>query len=115
MITRKNQDTVVVINRNEYFADPKVQIDISKYKEPGPKFPDGSINWQCPCMAGGSLVSHRCGNFFRELYICMKSDESKDASVKCPNQFVNWAACMQNMSAEKREMMRKAMTETTTS
>ncbi|CDK13603.1 CHCH domain-containing protein [Caenorhabditis elegans] len=40
----------------------------------------------------------------------MKSDDTRDPSEKCPNQFVNWAACMQNMSDERREQMRKAMT-----
>ncbi|KAK6013568.1 CHCH domain protein [Ostertagia ostertagi] len=69
------------------------------FKKPiGPRFPDGSINWQCPCMAGGSLVAHRCGHLFRPLYICMSNDEKEDSSIKCPEEFVDWVACMQNLS-----------------
>ncbi|VDL79902.1 unnamed protein product [Nippostrongylus brasiliensis] len=68
----------------------------------GPRFPDGSINWQCPCMANGSLVAHRCGHYFRKLYICMSEDEKVDATIKCPEEFIVWAACMQNLSGSFR-------------
>lgn len=75
-------------------------------KRIGPRFPDGSINWQCPCMGGGSLVAHRCGHFFRQLYVCMSADDKEDATVKCPEEFLDWAACMQNLSEERRAQMR---------
>uniref|UniRef100_A0A1I7T3V4 CHCH domain-containing protein n=1 Tax=Caenorhabditis tropicalis TaxID=1561998 RepID=A0A1I7T3V4_9PELO len=110
------KDEILFIGREEFEKPIESEWIIEmknteKYKPNGPIFPDGSINWQCPCMAGGSLVAHRCGNYFRELYICMKSDDKRDPSEKCPNEFVNWAACMQNMSDERREQMRKAMTQ----
>lgn len=67
----------------------------------GPYFPDGSINWQCDCMGGGSMVAHRCGHYFRRLYECMskKSDDPNDESeIKCPKEFVSWAACIKGLS-----------------
>ncbi|CAD6198135.1 unnamed protein product [Caenorhabditis auriculariae] len=84
-------------------------LETKKYRPTGPRFEDGSINWQCSCMAGGSLVAHRCGHYFRTLYTCMSSEENADAAVKCPNQFVDWVACMQNLPTERREQMRQAM------
>ncbi|CAB3410094.1 unnamed protein product [Caenorhabditis bovis] len=109
-------DLFMVLNKKEYESPLKDKnlekySDIKKYATVGPRNPDGSINWQCPCMAGGSLVAHRCGYYFRKLYLCMKEDETKDATEKCPNQFVDWAACMQNMPAERREQMRRLMAE----
>ncbi|UMM27619.1 hypothetical protein L5515_010837 [Caenorhabditis briggsae] len=111
-----SKDEVLYIRRDEFEEPIKSEWvlemqNVEKYRPNGPVLPDGSINWQCACMAGGSLVAHRCGNYFRELYVCMKSDDTRDPSEKCPTQFVNWAACMQNMSDERREQMRKAMTE----
>ncbi|CAI4229523.1 unnamed protein product [Auanema sp. JU1783] len=74
-------------------------LDFKNIKRlPGPRFSDGTINWQCPCMAGGSLVAHRCGHQFRQLYICMSENDHDDVTVKCPDQFINWSACMQNVS-----------------
>ncbi|KAK5975747.1 hypothetical protein GCK32_014884, partial [Trichostrongylus colubriformis] len=86
---------------------------LKQFKKPlGPRFPDGSINWQCPCMAGGSLVAHRCGHLFRPLYICMSKDTNKeDGYMQCPEEFVEWAACMQRMSEERKMQMRANLTE----
>ncbi|XGW27030.1 hypothetical protein V3C99_007538 [Haemonchus contortus] len=72
----------------------------------GPRFPDGSINWQCPCMAGGSLVAHRCGHLFRPLYICMSNSDKEDNAMKCPEEFVEWVACMQRLSEERKQQMK---------
>ncbi|EPB67997.1 hypothetical protein ANCCEY_12920 [Ancylostoma ceylanicum] len=33
----------------------------------------------------------------------MSEDDNQDATVKCPEQFIDWAACMQNMSASFHE------------
>ncbi|KAK6751088.1 hypothetical protein RB195_002826 [Necator americanus] len=85
---------------------------LTLFKKPiGPRYPDGSINWQCPCMAGGSLVAHRCGHYFRRLYVCMSENEEKDVTIKCPEQFIDWASCMQNMSDERRMQMRAHLLE----
>ncbi|EYC43791.1 hypothetical protein Y032_0481g2270 [Ancylostoma ceylanicum] len=52
-----------------------------------------------------------CGHFFRRLYVCMSEDDNQDATVKCPEQFIDWAACMQNMSDERRMQMRTHLLE----
>ncbi|KAK6037362.1 CHCH domain protein [Cooperia oncophora] len=62
-------------------------------------------------MAGGSLVAHRCGHLFRRLYICMSNDDKDDNSIKCPEEFVDWAACMQHLSEERRLQMRSHLLE----
>ncbi|CAJ0923803.1 unnamed protein product, partial [Mesorhabditis belari] len=85
--------------------------DISKYKAQGPAFADGSINWECPCMGGGTLVAHRCGHHFRKLYKCMKASDENDAMVKCPEQFIDWATCMQNLNEKAREAMKRNLLE----
>ncbi|KAJ1357984.1 hypothetical protein KIN20_016270 [Parelaphostrongylus tenuis] len=76
---------------------------LRKFKKPlGPKFPDGSINWQCPCMAGGSLVAHRCGHLFRPSYICMDRNDKLNANIKCADEFADWAACIREKRTENR-------------
>ncbi|WKY07305.1 hypothetical protein Q1695_007051 [Nippostrongylus brasiliensis] len=105
------KDEVVFINREQH-SEPLSEScswmsRLREFKKPiGPRFPDGSINWQCPCMANGSLVAHRCGHYFRKLYICMSEDEKVDATIKCPEEFIVWAACMQNLSEERKAQMR---------
>lgn len=36
----------------------------------------------------------------------MSADDKEDATVKCPEEFLDWAACMQNLSEERRAQMR---------
>ncbi|EPB66056.1 Actin [Ancylostoma ceylanicum] len=57
----------------------------------GPRFPDGSINWQCPCMAGGSLVAHSCYN----------SSTKTPRGAECEEQFMQQALCVKKYGGEK--------------
>ncbi|KHN88028.1 hypothetical protein Tcan_10880 [Toxocara canis] len=93
--------------------EPRFEF-LSEYKKVekpvGPRFADGSINWQCNCMGGGSLVAHRCGFHFRNMYRCMSElDSDEDASVRCPEEFIDWAACIQGMCEEERLRFRERL------
>ncbi|VDD89843.1 unnamed protein product [Enterobius vermicularis] len=74
--------------------------DYKKLETPvGPRFPDGSINWTCDCMGGGTLVAHHCGFHFRKVYKCMMDAETpEDASARCSAQFVDWVSCMRDLN-----------------
>lgn len=44
------------------------------------------------------MVAHRCGFYFRNMYKCMSQvDDKEDVNVKCPEEFIDWAACIQRM------------------
>uniref|UniRef100_A0A0M3IP55 CHCH domain-containing protein n=1 Tax=Ascaris lumbricoides TaxID=6252 RepID=A0A0M3IP55_ASCLU len=76
----------------------------------GPRLADGSINWQCDCMGGGSMVAHRCGFYFRNMYKCMSQvDDKEDVNMKCPEEFIDWAACIQRMCGAERLRFRERL------
>ncbi|KIH62224.1 Actin, partial [Ancylostoma duodenale] len=69
----------------------------------GSSHSNGEAIWSLDWWINTRLFGYRCGHFFRRLYVCMSEDDSQDATVKCPEQFIDWAACMQNMSASFHE------------
>lgn len=44
------------------------------------------------------MVAHRCGFYFRHLYQCMSESPEKSAEDRCSEQFVNWVACIRDLS-----------------
>ena len=57
----------------------------------GPTKPDGSINWNCPCMKG--QVDGPCGEEFKAAYSCFHYSEAEPKGSDCYPQFKEMTEC----------------------
>ncbi|VDK54232.1 unnamed protein product [Anisakis simplex] len=100
---RSEKDERIMMSAEEYHkaipSSHEYLLDYKRIKRPlGARFADGTINWQCDCMGGGSMVAHRCGHYFRIMYKCMSGlNDSEDVTEKCAEPFIDWTCCMQQI------------------
>ncbi|KII63416.1 Mitochondrial intermembrane space import and assembly protein 40-B [Thelohanellus kitauei] len=62
-----------------------------KFKNGGIINPDGSVNWDCPCLGG--LPNSECGQQFRAAITCLINNKENDDVMKCATEFENMAEC----------------------
>jgi len=60
-------------------------------KTAGPIFPDGSINWDCPCLGGAAYGP--CGTEFRDAFSCFHFSKEDPKGSECFPQFREMHTC----------------------
>ncbi|CAF1287790.1 unnamed protein product [Adineta ricciae] len=53
--------------------------------------PNGSINWDCPCLGG--MASGPCGLVFRRAYTCFHNSSSQMKGAECMSDFDALTKC----------------------
>jgi intermembrane space import and assembly protein 40 len=53
--------------------------------------PNGSINWDCPCLGG--MASGPCGFAFRRAFTCFHNSDSKAKGSECFSEFSSLTEC----------------------
>ncbi|VDM95608.1 unnamed protein product [Thelazia callipaeda] len=95
--------TVYEVTRDEYekpIRDPYLEslarlsyAELDDKYNPGPTLPDGSVNFECHCVA--HLVASPCGYEFREALTCQKRvGESALEEGECAEEFMNFMRCV---------------------
>ena len=59
----------------------------------GPVKPDGSINWNCPCM--GDIVNGPCGEQFKAFFSCYHYSEAEPKGTDCMAQLKEMTDCLE--------------------
>jgi len=57
----------------------------------GLMLPNGSINWDCPCLGG--MASGPCGFAFRRAFTCFHNSDSKAKGSECFSDFSALTEC----------------------
>jgi len=74
--------------------DPEGDIidrDLYDPKTAGPIFPNGEINWDCPCLGGAAHGP--CGTEFREAFSCFHHSEDEIKGSDCFPHFREMSTC----------------------
>lgn len=95
----KKKDQLFVFDKKS-LAEPL--NDYSKYvmhmtenyenSEPGVVFPNGEINWACPCL--GTAGIGPCSKQFRDAFKCFHYSESEMKGSDCLAEFEKLQNCM---------------------
>jgi intermembrane space import and assembly protein 40 len=57
----------------------------------GPIFPDGNINWDCPCLGGAAYGP--CGTEFRQAFSCFHFSKAEPKGTDCFPHFRDMHTC----------------------
>jgi len=60
----------------------------------GPIFPDGNINWDCPCLGGAAYGP--CGTEFRQAFSCFHFSKAEPKGTDCFPNFRDMHTCFSN-------------------
>ncbi|XP_063433025.1 mitochondrial intermembrane space import and assembly protein 40-B-like [Mytilus trossulus] len=89
---QEGKDKVVIATVEDLNQPCKANIVIEKPKdEPGAILPDGSINWDCPCIARD--LTGPCGYQMRQALACYTEGA---ASPECREKHLELQDCLQS-------------------
>lgn len=88
---REGKDTILFATKEDHEKPSSVEIP---EPEPGPGLimPDGSINWNCPCLGG--MATGPCGMEFREAFQCFHYSTAEPKGSNCFSAFQEMQDCM---------------------
>eukprot|EP00127_Corallochytrium_limacisporum_P002408 Clim_evm49s119 gene=Clim_evmTU49s119 len=74
----------------------KADEDATEHEEDyqGAIRPDGSIDWDCPCLQG--MAHGPCGEEFRSAFGCFVNSEEDPKGADCVDYFRSMQECMAN-------------------
>lgn len=85
------KDKVIFVTKEDH--EKPCSIILPPDEEPrGLIMPDGSINWNCPCIGG--TASGPCGFEFREAFTCFHYSTSEAKGSECLDKFTKLNECM---------------------
>jgi intermembrane space import and assembly protein 40 len=85
------KDKVIFVTKEDH--EKPCSITLPSDDEPrGLIMPDGSINWNCPCIGG--TASGPCGYQFREAFTCFHYSTSETKGSECIDKFSALNECM---------------------
>ncbi|CAF1405931.1 unnamed protein product [Adineta steineri] len=70
---------------------PKEDETFDPWEQHGLILPNGSINWDCPCLGG--MASGPCGLVFRRAFTCFHNSDSKAKGSECFADFAALTEC----------------------
>uniref|UniRef100_A0A1B6LWA8 CHCH domain-containing protein n=1 Tax=Graphocephala atropunctata TaxID=36148 RepID=A0A1B6LWA8_9HEMI len=88
---REGKDTILFATKEDHQQPSSVNISPP---EPGPGLimPDGSINWNCPCLGG--MATGPCGIEFRDAFTCFHYSPAEPKGSDCFSAFQTMQDCM---------------------
>lgn len=91
IIRKEGKDTIIFATKEDHATPSKLSLP-----EPEPQagliFPDGSINWNCPCLGG--MATGPCGIEFREAFTCFHFSKEDPKGSDCFDSFKTMQTCM---------------------
>ena len=85
------KDKVIFVTQEDH--EKPCSVELPPDDEPrGLIMPDGSINWNCPCIGG--TASGPCGYEFREAFTCFHYSNSETKGSECIDKFKALNECM---------------------
>lgn len=89
---RKDGKDIIVFATKEDHEKPST-VTLSEAAPPvGLIFPDGTINWNCPCLGG--MATGPCGVEFRDAFSCFHYSKEEPKGSDCFNAFKDMQNCM---------------------
>ena len=88
----ESKHQVIFLTEDEANKPSTVTLEENKDAPPGLIFPDGSINWNCPCLGG--MATGPCGPEFREAFSCFHYSEEEPKGKDCLPKFAEMQECM---------------------
>jgi len=99
--TKKEEKKVSTKKPEEYNTGQELEVneneDSSENYDPetaGPIFPDGNINWDCPCLGGAAYGP--CGTEFRQAFSCFHFSKAEPKGTDCFPNFRDMHTCFSN-------------------
>lgn len=88
---REGKDTIIFASKEDHQRPSTVQIAEPELS-PGLILPDGSINWNCPCLGG--MATGPCGMEFRDAFTCFHYSKAEAKGSDCYSAFEEMQSCM---------------------
>ncbi len=88
---REGKDTIIFATKQNHEIPSKVTLPEPE-RPPGVILPDGSINWNCPCLGG--MATGPCGLEFREAFSCFHYSKTNPKGSDCLDSFSRMQDCM---------------------
>lgn len=106
---KEGKDTIVFTTKEDHEKPSTVQISEPE-PSPGLIFPDGSINWNCPCLGG--MATGPCGVEFRDAFECFHYSKADPKGSDCFGKFQDMQDCFtrypkvyENQNEDKEDFM----------
>lgn len=88
---KEGKDTIIFATKENHQVPSTIELP-----EPEPPsgviLPDGSINWNCPCLGG--MATGPCGLEFREAFSCFHYSKAEPKGSDCIDSFSEMQKCM---------------------
>ncbi|KAL1461641.1 hypothetical protein WDU94_013515 [Cyamophila willieti] len=88
---REGKDIIIFASKEDHAIPSSVELPPPE-PQPGLILPDGSINWNCPCLGG--MATGPCGVQFREAFSCFHYSTDEPKGVGCFDAFKTMQDCM---------------------
>ncbi|KAI5741339.1 hypothetical protein M8J76_012617 [Diaphorina citri] len=88
---REGKDIIIFATKEDHAIPSSVELPPPE-PQPGLILPDGSINWNCPCLGG--MATGPCGVQFREAFSCFHYSTDEPKGVNCFEAFKTMQDCM---------------------
>ncbi|UJR15493.1 hypothetical protein I4U23_002436 [Adineta vaga] len=83
------KDKVMFLTKDELSSPSTIKLkedeQFDTWEQHGLILPNGSINWDCPCLGG--MASGPCGLVFRRAFTCFHSSDAKTKGSECLSDF----------------------------
>jgi len=97
-VYKDGKDTIIFATKEDHQSPSKVELSPPE-PSPGLIFPDGSVNWNCPCLGG--MATGPCGVEFRESFTCFHYSKEEPKGMECSEKFTAMWACMDKSEVYK--------------
>ncbi|KAI0231677.1 Mitochondrial intermembrane space import and assembly protein 40 [Lamellibrachia satsuma] len=91
-VNEGGKDTVVFVDKDDHQKPAEVKFEMPEEEAPGLIYPNGDINWACPCLGG--MATGPCGFDFREAFSCFHYSTEDPKGSDCYEQFRKMQQCM---------------------
>lgn len=93
---KEGKDIIILATKEDHEVPSKVELPELE-PQPGLIFPNGEINWNCPCLGG--MATGPCGVEFREAFSCFHYSEADPKGSDCVDMFKDMQICMSQYPA----------------
>ena len=93
---KEGKDIIIFADKADHDIPSKVTLPELE-PQPGLIFPNGEINWNCPCLGG--MATGPCGVEFREAFSCFHYSEAEPKGSDCVELFKEMQSCMTHYPA----------------
>lgn len=89
---REGKDIIIFATKEDHAVPSTVKLPEIE-PSPGLINPDGSINWNCPCLGG--MATGPCGVEFRDAFSCFHYSKEEPKGSECFDAFRTMQTCME--------------------